>query len=358
MDKNLHVVLMAGGIGTRFWPYSRNARPKQFLDVLGTGKTLLQSTYERYASLCAPENIWVVTHEEHASLVQQQLPAASREQILAEPMRKNTAPCIAYAANKIFIKDPDAVIIVSPTDHLILSEIEFIQTIKKAVDQAKTQDKLITLGIKPTRPETGYGYIQFLESKSSLKKVKTFTEKPALALAKTFLESGDFVWNSGVFVWGVKAILGAFERHLPELAEAFVEIRPQLFTSDEKAAVAQVYGQTKGISIDYGVMEKADNVYVTLGDFTWSDLGSWASLHDVSSRDEQNNVISGEVLVYDTRNSVIKGNDTTLIVAQGLNGYLVGVFDNVVIVCEKDKEEMFRRYVNDLKAKPNGSNYL
>lgn len=358
MNKNLHVVLMAGGVGTRFWPYSRNAKPKQFLDVLGTGKSLLQSTFERYLLICSPENIWIVTHEEHATLVQEQLGIINQDQILAEPMRKNTAPCIAYAANKIFLKDPDAVMIVSPTDHLILSEKEFIQTIQKAVDQAHSQDKLITLGIKPTRPETGYGYIQFLESKTSLKKVKTFTEKPAIALAKTFLESGDFVWNSGVFVWGVKAILQAFQRYLPEMSEAFEEIRPQLFTTDEKAVITQVYAQTKSISIDYGVMEKADNVYVSLGNFSWSDLGSWASLHEVSGKDDQNNVVNGNVLVYDSRNSVIRGTTDKLLVVQGLNGYLVGIFDNVVIICEKDKEEMFRRYVNDLKTKPNSSDYL
>lgn len=358
MDKNLHVVLMAGGIGTRFWPYSRNAKPKQFLDVLGVGKTLLQSTYERYLPICLPENIWVVTHEEHVAVAQEQLSITRADQILAEPMRKNTAPCIAYAANKIFLKDPDAIMIVSPSDHLILSEKEFLHTIQKAVDQAKAQDKLITLGIKPTRPETGYGYIQFHESKSPLKRVKTFTEKPAIALAKTFLESGDFVWNSGVFVWSVKAILKAFQRHMPELSEAFEEIRPQLFTQDEKNVVTQVYGQTKNVSIDYGVMEKADNVYVSLGNFSWSDLGSWASLYEASIKDDHNNVVGGNVLVYDTRNSVIKGPGDKLLVVQGLNGFLVGVFDNVVIVCEKDKEELFRRYVNDLKAKQNGADYL
>jgi mannose-1-phosphate guanylyltransferase len=358
MDKNLYVILMAGGVGTRFWPYSRNAKPKQFLDVLGVGKTLLQSTYERYLPICLPENIWVVTHEEHAGVVREQLPIAHDDQILAEPMRKNTAPCIAYAANKIFLKNPNAVMIVSPSDHLILSEKEFLQTIQKAVDQAKSQDKLITLGIKPTRPETGYGYIQFLESKAPLKKVKTFTEKPAIPLAKTFIESGDFVWNSGVFVWGVKAILQAFHRYLPEMAEAFEEIRPQLNSPDEKMAVSQIYGQTKNISIDYGVMEKADNVYVALGNFSWSDLGSWASLYEASDKDAHNNVVGGNALVYDTRNSVIKGPDDKLLVVQGLNGFLVGIFDNVVIVCEKDKEELFRRYVNDLKSKQNGTDYL
>jgi mannose-1-phosphate guanylyltransferase len=358
MNKNLHVVLMAGGVGTRFWPYSRNTKPKQFLDVLGTGKSLLQSTYDRYLAICQPENIWIVTHEEHAELVKEQLAIKDSDRVLAEPMRKNTAACIAYAANKIFLKDPHAVMIVSPTDHLILSEKEFIQTIQKAVDHAQSQDKLITLGIKPTRPETGYGYIQFLESKSNLKKVKTFTEKPAIALAKTFVESGDFVWNSGVFVWGVKAILDAFQKYLPEMSEAFEEIRPQLFTAQEKNMIAQIYSQTKNISIDYGVMEKADNVYVSLGNFTWSDLGSWASLHEVSAKDSNNNVVNANALVYDSRNSVIKGPADRLVVVQGLNGYLVGVFDNVVIICEKDKEEMFRRYVNDLKGKPNSGDYL
>lgn len=358
MERNLYIVLMAGGIGTRFWPYSRNAKPKQFLDVLNTGKTLLQATYERYLPICEPENIFVVTHEEHSHLVRSQLPDLKAEQVILEPMRKNTAPCIAYAASRIRKLNPEAVMVVSPSDHLILNEKEFLQTIQKAIEQAQTQDKLITLGIHPTRPETGYGYIQFLEGKSSLKKVKTFTEKPALALAKTFLESGDFVWNSGIFVWGVKAILDAFHRYLPELAEAFEEIGPRLQSPDERSSVSKVYAQTKNISIDYGVMEKADNVYVALGNFSWSDLGSWASLHEVSGRDPQNNVINAQALVYDTRNSVVLGPPETLIVAQGLNGYLVGVFGNVVIICEKDKEEMFRRYVNDLKTRPDGSSFL
>lgn len=349
---------MAGGIGTRFWPYSRNAHPKQFLDVLNTGKTLLQSTYERYLPICLPENIFLVVHEEHTGLVHEQLPGVSDDQLILEPMRKNTAPCIAYAANRIYQKNPDAIMVVSPSDHLILNEKEFLATIQRAADQAAGQDKLITLGIRPTRPETGYGYIQFLEGKSDLKKVKTFTEKPELSLAKTFIESGDFVWNSGVFVWGVKAILEAFQRYLPELSEALEEIRPRFSTPEERAAISKVYGQTKNVSIDYGVMEKASNVYVALGNFTWSDLGSWASLHEVSGRDKENNVVNGMALVYDTRNSVILGPPDKLIVAQGLNGYLVGVFNNVVIVCEKDKEEMFRRFVNDLKARSDGGQYL
>ncbi len=358
MDRNLYVVLMAGGIGTRFWPYSRNARPKQFLDVLNTGKTLLQSTYERYLPICLPENIYLVVHEEHAGLVREQLPNVGADQLILEPMRKNTAPCIAYAANRIYQKNPNAIMVVSPSDHLILNEKEFLATIQRAAEQAASQDKLITLGIHPTRPETGYGYIQFLEGKSNLKKVKTFTEKPELALAKTFIESGDFVWNSGVFVWGVRAILDAFQRYLPELSEALDEMRSKFSTPDERSAIANVYAQTKNVSIDYGVMEKASNVYVALGSFTWSDLGSWASLHEVSERDKENNVVNGMALVYDTHNSVVLGPPDKLIVAQGLNGYLVGVFNNVVIVCEKDKEELFRRFVNDLKAKPDGNQYL
>jgi mannose-1-phosphate guanylyltransferase len=358
MNKNLYVVLMAGGVGVRFWPFSRNAKPKQYLDVLGLGRTLLQSTYDRFLPLCPKENIFVVTNEEHRAITAQQLPDINVEQILAEPMRRNTAPCIAYASHKIALKNPNAIVVVTPSDHIILNEADFQETIKKSVEYAKGQDKLITLGIKPTRPETGYGYIQYLEGKNQLKKVKTFTEKPELALAKKFLESGEFVWNAGIFIWGVQAILKSITEHLPEMAEIFDEAVPSFNTIEETAAIQAAYAQCKNISIDYGIMEKADNVFVWLGNFNWSDLGSWASLHDNSKRDENNNAIDAHVMTYDTRNSVIKGPKDTLIVVQGLNGYLVGAFDNVVIVCEKDKEELFRRFVNDLKAKSNGTYYL
>ncbi len=358
MNKNLYVVLMAGGIGVRFWPFSRNAKPKQYLDVLGLGRTLIQSTYDRFLPLCPSENIFVVTSEEHQAITAQQLPAINADQILAEPMRRNTAPCIAYACHKIALKNPNAIVVVSPTDHIILNEAEFQETIRKSADHAKGQDKLITLGIKPSRPETGYGYIQYLEGKNQLKKVKTFTEKPELALAKKFIESGEFVWNAGIFIWGVQAILKAITKNLPEMAEIFEEAAPNFNTDKEKEAIQTAYAQCKNISIDYGIMEKADNVYVWLGNFNWSDLGSWASLHDNSKRDEHNNSIDADAMTYDTRNSVIKGPEDKLIVVQGLNGYLVGAFDNVVIVCEKDKEELFRRFVTDLKAKSNGTDYL
>ncbi len=358
MNKNLYVVVMAGGVGTRFWPYSRNAKPKQFLDVIGSGKTLLQLTYDRFLPICPPENIFVVTHEEHKTLTKEQLPALPESQILAEPMRKNTAPCILYASHKIAKQNPQAIIVVAPSDHLILNEADFQQTIIKSAEQAKNQDKLITLGIKPTRPETGYGYIQYIESKSALKKVKTFTEKPELTLANKFLESGDFVWNAGIFIWGVQAILHSFAKHLPEMTEIFDEAAVKISTDEEKQAIQAAYSQTKNISIDYGIMEKADNVYVWLSTFAWSDLGSWGSLYEYSTKDANNNVIGAEALTYETRNSIIKGDKDKLVVTQGLNGYLVGAFGNVVIVCEKDKEDLFRRFVNDLKAKPNGSEYL
>jgi mannose-1-phosphate guanylyltransferase len=272
MNKDLFVVLMAGGVGTRFWPYSRNSRPKQFLDVLSTGKTLLQSTFDRFAPLCPAENILVVTNEEHGAITAQQLPQLKSDQILTEPMRKNTAPCIAYASWKIAKKNKNAVVVVSPADHLILNEKEFQDTIKKCSEYAQGQNNLITLGIEPTRPETGYGYIQYIDGGNPLKKVKTFTEKPELSLAKKFLESGDFVWNAGIFVWGVQAIINAFNKHLPEMSEVFEEAAPSFYTPEEKEAIQQAYGQCKNISIDYGIMEKAYFVFVVFSNFTFSDL--------------------------------------------------------------------------------------
>lgn len=358
MNRDLYVVLMAGGVGTRFWPYSRNTKPKQFLDVLGTGKTLLQSTYDRFLPLCPPENIFIVTNEEHEQITREQIPQIGNDQLLTEPMRKNTAPCIAYACTKIAKVNQNAVVVVAPSDHLILNEEDFQNTIVKSAEQAKAQDKLITLGMKPTRPETGYGYIQYLESKNPLKKVKTFTEKPELSLAKKFVESGDFVWNAGIFIWGVQAILNSFSDYLPEMAEVFEEIVPKLYTAEEKTALQTAYAQCKSVSIDYGIMEKAENVYVWLSSFAWSDLGSWNSLHEISQKDEHNNAVSIDSLIYESRNCVVTGDPGKLAVVQGLNGYLVGAFGNVVIVCEKEKEELFRRVVNDLKDRPNGAEFL
>lgn len=358
MNSNLYIVLMAGGVGVRFWPYSRNARPKQFLDVLGTGRSLLQATYDRFIPLCPVENILVVTHEEHVQLVKEQLPDLPDANILAEPMRKNTAACIAYASIVIAAKNPNAVMVVTPADHLILKETNFHELVKKACDQAQNDDKLITIGITPSRPETGYGYIQYHTDKNFIKKVKTFTEKPELSLAKKFLESGDFVWNAGIFIWSVKSILAKFTQLMPEMTEIFEELKPNIGKTNEKEAVLLAYSQCKNISIDYGIMEKADNVYVVLGNFTWSDLGSWGSIYELAEKDSDNNVLQGNAQLYDSRNCIVRSSENTLIVAQGLNGYLIGEFGNVVIVCEKDKEEMFRRFVNDVKANPRANEFL
>jgi len=355
-SKNLYVVLMAGGVGVRFWPFSRNARPKQFLDILGVGSSLLQSTYKRFLRVCLPENIFVVTSQEYVGLTREQLPDMQPHQVLAEPMRKNTGPCIAFAAAHIRALNNDAVMVVSPADHLILEEENFADIILKAADKARTQDNLITLGIRPTRPETGFGYIQFLESRQTLKKVKTFTEKPELSIAKKFVESGEFLWNSGIFIWGVQAISEAIEKYCPDIAEAFAEIGTAATSDPER--LEKAYSVCKNISIDFGVMEKADNVFVIPANFTWSDLGSWGALHEASARDENNNHIEGLVLTYDTRNSFILGPKDKAMILQGLNGYLVCWLDDVLIVCEKDREDLFRRYVNDLREKPDGTQFL
>ncbi|EMR04277.1 mannose-1-phosphate guanylyltransferase [Cesiribacter andamanensis] len=351
MDPNFYVVIMAGGIGSRFWPYSRNDRPKQFLDVLNTGQTLLQMTANRFRSICPPENIYIVTNSTYVGLVKEQLPYLGDEQILAEPVRRNTAPCVAYAAYKIRQKNPDATMVVAPSDHAIFHETEFVQTIQAAMQEAAKGDKLITLGIRPNRPETGYGYIQYVrEPGATFKKVKTFTEKPQLELAKTFLDSGDFVWNAGIFIWHVSAITSAFDKHLPELAEIFEDCPDCYYSPREEEFIRSAYSQSKNISIDYGIMEKAENVYVVLADFGWSDLGSWASLHEIRQKDGSNNAVDGNAVLFDVQDCMIKSDKDHLLVVQGLQGYLVAQCDDVIIICDKDDEARFREYVNEVKA--------
>lgn len=346
------VVIMAGGIGSRFWPYSRNNHPKQFLDILGTGMSLLQMTYSRFQEVCPRENIYIVTNETYYELVKQQLTEISDDQVLLEPIRRNTGPCIAYASYKIREKNPNACIIVSPSDHAIFKESEFVKTIQKALSTARGSDKLVTLGIKPSRPETGYGYIQYHPGENKdVKKVKTFTEKPQLDLARKFLESGDFVWNSGIFVWDVRTIVKAFEDHLTEIAEIFEEGKDFYYTDKEDGFIKNAYSQSKNISIDYGLMEKASNVYVVLGDFGWSDLGSWNSLFEIMEKDEDHNVIEGNVLTYDSKNCIIKGRKDRLIIVHDLEGYLVADCDNVMLICKKELEQKFRDFVSDVKTK-------
>ncbi|UII27803.1 mannose-1-phosphate guanylyltransferase [Fulvivirga maritima] len=355
--ENKYLVIMAGGIGSRFWPYSRNSRPKQFLDILGTGRSLLQMTYDRFLPLIAKERIFIVTNGIYADQVKEQLPELSNDQILKEPLRRNTAPCIAYACYKIAQKDPEAVITVAPADHVIFNEDSFRSVINIGMQAAADKDKLITIGLKPNRPETGFGYIQYIHSDDDVKKVKTFTEKPERALAEKFLESGDFVWNSGIFVWSVAAIQEAFNQNLPEMAELFEEMEKDFYTETEESALQTTYAQCGNISIDYGVMEKADNVFVVLGEFGWSDLGSWNSLHELSDKEGENNVVQANALLYDTNNSILKGPKDKLIIAQGLEGYLVAECDNVLLICKKDQEAKFRDFVADVKDKK-GAEFL
>jgi mannose-1-phosphate guanylyltransferase len=350
MKKDNFVVIMAGGIGSRFWPYSRNSRPKQFLDVLGTGMSLLQMTYERFLHVAPSENIYVVTNACYADLVSQQLPDLSADQILLEPARRNTAPCIAYASYKIRERNPQAKMVVTPSDHAIFRENEFEACIEKGLSAAGKADCLVTLGIRPSRPETGYGYIQY-EPKGihEVHKVKTFTEKPHEELARKFMESGEYVWNSGMFLWGVDSIVKAFEKYLPDMAAIFEGGRTQLGTPQEQNFINQAYAQCENISIDFGIMEKADNVFVVLGEFGWSDLGSWHALHEIKTKDERQNVLEANALVYDSSDCFIKGPDDKLMIVQGLNNYLVAECGNVLLVCEKDQVHRFKQYIKDVE---------
>lgn len=351
-----YVVIMAGGVGTRFWPFSRNNNPKQFHDVLGTGQSLLQQTASRFEGICPPENIYIVTSTEYYDLVKQQLPFLSDDQILLEPNRRNTAPCIAYACYKIAKQDPEANVVVAPADHIILKEDVFREKISIALNAAQNEDILLTLGIQPTRPDTGYGYIQFLAADGLTQKVKTFTEKPQLEIAVKFLESGDFVWNAGIFVWNVQAIKRAFAEYLPEIDEVFAVGEKDYYTAKEAAFVEKAYMLCKNISIDFGIMEKAKNVYVVLSDLGWSDLGTWKSLYDVSEKDEFQNVTEGKHLLYDTNKCIVKTPKDKLVVVQGLEGYIIAENDGVLMICKIEEEQRVRDFVAD--AKQLGTQYI
>ena len=353
---------MAGGVGTRFWPFSRTSYPKQFHDVLGTGRTLLQQTADRFDGICPSENIFIVTSSLYKDLCQQQLPQLTDDQILCEPIARNTAPCIAYACYKIAQRDPEANIVVAPADHIILKQEEFQRTIQTALDATKDKNILVTLGIQPSRPDTGYGYIQYIPeennqvtnqrpSQQQPLRVKTFTEKPHIELARQFLESGEFVWNAGIFVWNGQSIIKAFETSLPEVAEIFEEGKNVYYTDREPAFIDKAYSHTKSISIDNGVMEKAHNVYVVLSDFGWSDLGTWKSLYEVSDKNEDFNVIDGHIILYDTKNCIIKTPKERLVVVNGLDGYIVAEYDNVLMICRKEEEQKVKNFVADAKER-------
>lgn len=353
--KNFYAVIMAGGIGSRFWPISRTAHPKQFIDILGTGKTLIQQTYERFLKIVPSENIYIVTNDIYRSLVKEQLPDLSYDQILGEPVMRNTAPCIAYACHKIGKLDPNACIVVSPADHLIIDTEEFTKDIKFSLDAASRNNCLITLGIKPSRPDTGYGYIQFVSQKleGDLYKVKTFTEKPNLELAKTFVQSGEFLWNAGIFVWSVASILGAFEQHLPEMNDIFKEGGEKFNTAEEQPFIQHAYYQCTNISIDYGIMEKAGNVYVLPTDFGWSDLGTWASVYQLSEKDYVGNAVipSDKVMMYDSSNCMVNVPPEKLVILQGLHDYIVVEANNTLLICPKAQEQNVKQIVADVKSR-------
>lgn len=361
MDNNNFCVIMAGGIGSRFWPLSKTSKPKQFLDILGTGKTLLRQTFERFSSICPTNNVYVVTSEDYYQLVKDQLPELRDYQILLEPQRCNTAPCIAYANYKILQENPNANIVVAPSDHLILREEEFIRVIGEGLKFVSENEALLTLGIKPSRPETGYGYIQKKEGSTEypeIKKVKTFTEKPNIEMAKVFFESGEFFWNSGIFLWSLNSIMKSFQQHLPDVNDLFDQGRGLYGKPEEKEFILKTYKTCRKISIDYGLMEKANNVYVFTADFGWSDLGTWGSLYEHSPKDENKNVVIGDnVLHYDSKNCMVNVSGNKLVVVQGLNDYIVVESEDKILIIRKQDEQIIKDIVNDIQANL-GDQYL
>ncbi|MFM2393410.1 MAG: hypothetical protein RLZZ546_1392 [Bacteroidota bacterium] len=359
-NKNHYVAIMAGGIGSRFWPMSRTAYPKQFLDVLNTGKTLVQWTYERYAKFIPAENIYIVTSDEYVDIVKEQLPLLPAANILAEPSKKNTAPCIAYVSFKLAQINPAANFIVAPSDHLILEEDRFQEIALQALDFVENIKSLVTLGIKPTHPNTGYGYIQYeeLEVTKGMYKVKTFTEKPDLEIAKSFLASGDFLWNAGIFAWKASSILAAFEKYQPEMYELFDQEKMHFNTPEEAQAIQRIYPQCTNISIDIAIMEKANNVYVMPSSFGWSDLGTWNSAYENIEKDYLGNAVASDnVIVIDATKCMINAPKDKLVVVQGLDDFIVVDTKDVLLICHKEKEQSIKEYVAEVKRNK-GDKYI
>lgn len=350
--KNIYVGIMAGGIGSRFWPMSRNDFPKQFLDILGTGESLLQSTFKRFSSFIPESNIYFITSSNYADLIHEQIPQISKEQILSEPIRRNTAPCIAYFSNKIHSKDKDAILMIAPSDHIVLDSKSFEERMMKAAHYASENDNLITLGIQPSRPDTGYGYIQYRKKQELAEdvfQVKTFTEKPQLEMAKTFLESGDFLWNAGIFVWSAKAILKSFDKHLVDVAEVFKN-EDSYNCSKEEGFIENAYALSKSVSIDYGIMEKAENVVTIPSDFGWSDLGTWRSMYENLPKDDHGNAISqSDVLLYESKDNLVRVPGGKLAILVGLEDFYVVDTGDVLLVCKKDQEQMIKAINSDVK---------
>ena len=359
-NKDTYVAIMAGGIGSRFWPLSRVNYPKQFLDILGTGRTLIQQTFDRFIKLVPLENIYVVTANEYLDITREQLPQLPKENIIGEPFRKNTAPCIAYISFKLHQMNPESSLIVAPADHLILNEGRFLEVCNEALHFVNNANALITIGIQPSYPNTGYGYIQHdgVEANHDVYKVKTFTEKPNKELAKTFIASGDLLWNSGIFVWQVKRGIEAFHKHMPEMYELFSAEEEKLNTDEERQIIETIYPQCTSISIDFGVMEKANNVYVIPAAFGWSDLGTWNSAWENMEKDYLENAVAGKnVIVFDTTKCVIHVPDDKLVVLQGLDDFIITDTKDVLLICHKEKEQEIKEYVAEVKRNK-GEKYL
>ncbi len=355
MKKNNYAIIMAGGVGTRFWPMSRKNVPKQFIDILNNGETLIQSTFKRLSKCVYKDNIYVITNKKYAQLCLDQL-NIKKENIFLEPIMRNTAPCIAYSAFKIREKNSNANILVCPSDHIVHDNNLFSEVIKKSLDISSKTEIIITLGIKPTRPDTGYGYIQYEENTnvedSNIKKVKTFTEKPSQPLALQFIDSGDFLWNSGMFIFNIKTIINSFKSHLNEIYEIFNDASDIYWTSAEEKYIERFFPTCKNISIDYGILEKSDNVYVYPSNFGWSDLGTWGSMYAISDKDENQNIISGEkIITYDCSNSIFNISKDKLLIAHGLDNYIVIESKDNILICKKEDEQKVKNFVNDIKVK-------
>lgn len=345
---NNYAVIMAGGVGSRFWPYSRKNAPKQFQDVLGVGKSLIQLTVDRFENLCPKENVYIVTNQIYVDLVKEQLPFLNDEQILLEPEGRNTAPCIAYASYKIHKLNSEANIIVAPSDHVILKEREFENKIKDALQVASDDESLVTLGIKPSRPDTGYGYIQFEKEGELSHQVKRFAEKPSLDLAKVFVSNGDYMWNAGIFIWKASSIRSAMKQFLPTLDQMFSEC--PYGGEAERTFINDRFASCEDISIDYGIMEKAKNVRVVLSDIGWSDLGTWKSLYDVQVKDENENVIDGDVITSATHNCIIKTPKDKLVVTHKVSDLIIAENDGALLICDIKDEQKVKQLLAQVKS--------
>jgi mannose-1-phosphate guanylyltransferase len=348
-----HLVIMAGGVGSRFWPMSTPARPKQFIDVLGCGRTLLQLTLERFKGVCETKNTWVVTSAAYAELVHEQLPEVPVSHILQEPCRRNTAPCIAYVSWRIKSSDPKANIVVTPSDHVVMNTAEFQRVINSALNFTAETDAIVTLGMKPTRPETGYGYIQADLSAACARnleiyQVDSFREKPDVKTAQRYISQKNFFWNSGLFVFRVSTIINALRIYAPEISEIFEGLLPIYGTDKEQETINQRFPECPSISIDYAVMEKAEEIYVFPADFGWSDLGTWGSLREQSPRDVQGNAAIGpDIRLYDSSDCIIHATDERRVVVQGLHGYIVAEKDNTLLICRLADEQLIRQFAEE-----------